>query len=234
MPIANARERAARVVPSHWCFSFVRSIDRRHQCDRLGVWFAGCLGSDFIRPSTRRRDEDRRHRGRNLIEQSRMDGIRAPTSSLTSIPALSRRSLPLARRRPRRRRPGVAAPPRGLRRRELAIALRAEAAALPRRRPSASSRSSAPAASATSIRSTTSPTSAKHDGQELTGKGKIDTFFGQPGRLMKSPFAFKQHGQSRPVGQRPAAAPGRVRGRHDVHPFDGGEELEPHAGRRSR
>ena len=40
------------------------------------------------------------------------------------------------------------------------------------------------------------PDLAKHDGQELTSKGKIDTFFGQPGRLMKSPFAFRQHGQS--------------------------------------
>ena len=39
------------------------------------------------------------------------------------------------------------------------------------------------------------PDLAKFDGQELSGKGKIDTFFGQPGRLLKSPFAFKQHGQ---------------------------------------
>jgi hypothetical protein len=34
------------------------------------------------------------------------------------------------------------------------------------------------------------------DGQELTSKGKIDTFFGRPGRIMKSRFAFRQHGQS--------------------------------------
>ncbi len=40
------------------------------------------------------------------------------------------------------------------------------------------------------------PELAKYDGQELTGKGKIDTFFGRPGRLLKSPFTFKQHGQS--------------------------------------
>jgi hypothetical protein len=40
------------------------------------------------------------------------------------------------------------------------------------------------------------PDLAKHDGQELTGKGKIDTFFGKPGRLMKSRFTFRQHGQS--------------------------------------
>jgi hypothetical protein len=40
------------------------------------------------------------------------------------------------------------------------------------------------------------PELAKHEGQELTGKGKIDPFFGQPGRLMKSPFAFRKHGQS--------------------------------------
>jgi hypothetical protein len=39
------------------------------------------------------------------------------------------------------------------------------------------------------------PDLARHDGQELTGKGKIDTFFGKPGRLMKSPFAFRQHCQ---------------------------------------
>src|SRR5207237_331563 len=40
------------------------------------------------------------------------------------------------------------------------------------------------------------PDLVKHNGEELTSKGKIDTFFGQPGRLMKSPFAFRQHGQS--------------------------------------
>jgi Protein of unknown function (DUF1501) len=40
------------------------------------------------------------------------------------------------------------------------------------------------------------PDLIKHDGEELTSKGKIDTFFGRPGRLMKSPFAFRQHGQS--------------------------------------
>lgn len=39
------------------------------------------------------------------------------------------------------------------------------------------------------------PALARHDGQELTGKGKIDTFFGRPGRLLKSPFSFRQHGE---------------------------------------
>jgi hypothetical protein len=38
------------------------------------------------------------------------------------------------------------------------------------------------------------PDLADHDGQELTGKGKIDTFFGKPGRLIKSPFQFAKHG----------------------------------------
>jgi len=38
------------------------------------------------------------------------------------------------------------------------------------------------------------PELVKRDGKPL-GK-KIDTFFGQPGYLMKSPFAFKQFGQS--------------------------------------
>jgi hypothetical protein len=40
------------------------------------------------------------------------------------------------------------------------------------------------------------PDLAKFDGQELTGKGKIDTFFATPGRLMKSPYKFRQHGRS--------------------------------------
>ncbi len=40
------------------------------------------------------------------------------------------------------------------------------------------------------------PDLAKFDGQEMTGKGKVDTFFAQPGRLLKSPFAFKRRGQS--------------------------------------
>ena len=40
------------------------------------------------------------------------------------------------------------------------------------------------------------PDLAVHDGQELTGKGKIDTFFGKPGRLMKSPFRFERRGES--------------------------------------
>ena len=38
------------------------------------------------------------------------------------------------------------------------------------------------------------PELARLHGQEMTGKGKVDTFFAQPGKLMKSPFAFKQHG----------------------------------------
>jgi hypothetical protein len=39
------------------------------------------------------------------------------------------------------------------------------------------------------------PELAVHHGQELTGKGKIETFFGNPGRLMRSPYAFQKHGQ---------------------------------------
>jgi Protein of unknown function (DUF1501) len=39
------------------------------------------------------------------------------------------------------------------------------------------------------------PELTKLHGQPMTGKGKTDTFFGQPGNLMKSPFAFKQHGK---------------------------------------
>jgi hypothetical protein len=39
------------------------------------------------------------------------------------------------------------------------------------------------------------PELARLDGKAMTGKGKTDTFFGQPGNLMKSPFAFKQHGK---------------------------------------
>ena len=40
------------------------------------------------------------------------------------------------------------------------------------------------------------PELTKLHGQPMTGKGKADTFFGQPGNLMKSPFAFRQHGKS--------------------------------------
>src|SRR5581483_11516573 len=40
------------------------------------------------------------------------------------------------------------------------------------------------------------PDLAKHDGEEMIGKGKPDTFFGKPGRLMKNVFAFRQRGDS--------------------------------------
>jgi hypothetical protein len=40
------------------------------------------------------------------------------------------------------------------------------------------------------------PALAKHHGKPMTGKGKIDVFFGNPGNLMASPYKFKQHGQS--------------------------------------
>jgi hypothetical protein len=39
------------------------------------------------------------------------------------------------------------------------------------------------------------PELVRSDGKAMTGKGKIDTFFGQPGNLMKSPFTFRRHGQ---------------------------------------
>jgi hypothetical protein len=39
------------------------------------------------------------------------------------------------------------------------------------------------------------PELEKFDGRELSGKGAVDTFFGRPGRLMKSPFRFRRHGQ---------------------------------------
>src|ERR1043166_288560 len=40
------------------------------------------------------------------------------------------------------------------------------------------------------------PELEKNDGKEMKGKGKVDTFFGQPGNLMKSPFKFSRYGQS--------------------------------------
>jgi hypothetical protein len=40
------------------------------------------------------------------------------------------------------------------------------------------------------------PELIKNDGKAMIGKGKIDTFFGQPGNLMKSPFAFRRRGNS--------------------------------------
>ncbi len=40
------------------------------------------------------------------------------------------------------------------------------------------------------------PELVRSDGKAMTNKGKVDTFFGQPGNLMKSPFAFKKRGKS--------------------------------------
>ena len=40
------------------------------------------------------------------------------------------------------------------------------------------------------------PDLIKHHGQPLTAKTKYDPFFGQPGNLLKSPWAFRQHGTS--------------------------------------
>ena len=40
------------------------------------------------------------------------------------------------------------------------------------------------------------PELARNDGKALSDKGKIDTFFGQPGNLMKSPWQFRQRGKS--------------------------------------
>jgi hypothetical protein len=40
------------------------------------------------------------------------------------------------------------------------------------------------------------PELALFDGKALEGKGENKGFFGQPGLVMKSPFAFEQHGQS--------------------------------------
>jgi len=40
------------------------------------------------------------------------------------------------------------------------------------------------------------PELIRSDGKAMTGKGEVDTFFGKPGNLMKSPWAFRQYGQS--------------------------------------
>jgi hypothetical protein len=40
------------------------------------------------------------------------------------------------------------------------------------------------------------PDLEKLDGKPLTGKGKVETFFQQPGNLLKSAFTFRQRGQS--------------------------------------
>jgi hypothetical protein len=40
------------------------------------------------------------------------------------------------------------------------------------------------------------PELQKNHGKKLEGKGEIKAFFGRPGPLMKSPFAFQRHGQS--------------------------------------
>jgi len=40
------------------------------------------------------------------------------------------------------------------------------------------------------------PELVRSHGKAMTGKGTVDTFFGQPGNLMKSPWAFRQRGKS--------------------------------------
>src|SRR4051794_35789634 len=40
------------------------------------------------------------------------------------------------------------------------------------------------------------PDLARYHGQPLTGKGTLDPFFGKPGNLMRSPYAFRRSGQS--------------------------------------
>ncbi|MGP0063757.1 MAG: DUF1501 domain-containing protein [Isosphaeraceae bacterium] len=40
------------------------------------------------------------------------------------------------------------------------------------------------------------PELARLEGRELVGKGKVETFFGRPGRLMKTPFRFRRWGES--------------------------------------
>lgn len=40
------------------------------------------------------------------------------------------------------------------------------------------------------------PDLMKHHGQSLTNKGENKGFFGQPGKVMQSPYAFKQYGRS--------------------------------------
>src|SRR5436309_3033735 len=39
------------------------------------------------------------------------------------------------------------------------------------------------------------PELVRSSGKSLTSKGTIDTFFGQPGNLMKSPWEFRQRGR---------------------------------------
>ena len=40
------------------------------------------------------------------------------------------------------------------------------------------------------------PDLKRFEGRELLGKGKVETFFGRPGRLMSTPFRFRQYGES--------------------------------------
>lgn len=40
------------------------------------------------------------------------------------------------------------------------------------------------------------PELVQHHGKPLTGKGPVDTFFGKPGHLMKSPWEFRRRGSS--------------------------------------
>jgi hypothetical protein len=87
------------------------------------------------------------------------------------------------------------------------FSLRAASAAIPPPRRSASSTSARSAGSVTSTPSITSQElERKRHGQEA-GR-TFDTFFGQPGQLLKSPFAFRRYGASGRWVFGSAAAPG--------------------------
>ena len=47
---------------------------------------------------------------------------------------------------------------------------------------------------------------------------------------MKSPFEFKQHGQTRPLGEQRLSAPGRLRGRYGLPHGDDDEDQRPRPG----
>ena len=60
---------------------------------------------------------------------------------------------------------------------------------------------------------------------------KLEAVTGSPGfKVLKSPFAFKQHGQSRPLGQQRVSAPGRLRRRPGLPDGDGLEDQRPRPG----
>ncbi len=65
----------------------------------------------------------------------------------------------------------------------------------------------------------------------MTRQGPRGSVLRQARQSDAQPVGIPEARSERPLGQRPSAASGELRGRHHVHPLDGGPQLKPYARR---